>query len=157
MAFRGLDIQNSILDTMTALMTELRVKGKTQHLPFQTAIMISNKSLKCLYEDLQRRFRVEYILTYRLNQDVLENFFGVIRSKCGLHDHPDPLEFKYRLRSYILGRNEGALSAGGNVEEDDTPSVPADNLLSVQYLALVSNNDTCLDDAAKENIDTELD
>lgn len=78
-----------------------------------------NNSLKQLYEDLQRRFSIKYLLTYRLNQDVLENFFGVIRAKGGLHDHPTPLEFKYRLRSYILGRNEGSYSIC-NVEIDDT-------------------------------------
>lgn len=74
------------------------------------------------------------ILTYRLNQDVLDNFFGVIRSKGGLHDHPTPLEFKYRLRSYILGRNEGSLSEACNVEEDDTPGLNVDkqDLLSSQ-------------------------
>lgn len=54
---------------------------------------------------------------------MLENFFGVIRSKGGLHDHPDQLEFKYRLRSYILGRNEGVISDAANVENDDTPDL----------------------------------
>lgn len=69
------------------------------------------------------RYNLKYILTYRLNQDVLENFFGVIRAKGGLHDHPDQLEFKYRLRSYILGRNDGIISDAGNVENDDTPDL----------------------------------
>jgi hypothetical protein len=51
---------------------------------------MSNNALKLLLPDLQRR---------RLNQDVLENFFGVIRAKGGLQDHTNALEFKYRLRS----------------------------------------------------------
>jgi hypothetical protein len=80
---------------------------------------MSNTSLQLLFRDLQEKYNVKYLLTYRLNQDVLENFFGVIRAKGGLHDHPDPLEFRYRLRSYILGKNEGSLSAYGNVEIDD--------------------------------------
>lgn len=74
--------------------------------------------------DLQRRFNTKYILTRRLNQDVLENFFGVIRAKGGLHDHPNALEFKYRLRSYVMGKNEGAYSEFSNVEADDTPDLP---------------------------------
>lgn len=76
-----------------------------------------------MYDDLKSRFGVKYILTYRLNQDILENFFGVIRAKGGLHDHPDQLEFKYRLRSYILGRNHGVISDAANVESDDTPDM----------------------------------
>lgn len=84
---------------------------------------MTNRSVKLLLEDTQRRFSTTYILTYRLNQDVLENFFGAMRAKGGLHDHPDPLQFKYRLRSYILGRNEGSYSTFGNVEGDDTPSI----------------------------------
>lgn len=49
-----------------------------------------------LLVDMTRRFDVQYLLTRRINQDVIENFFGIIRAKGGLHDHPSPLEFKYR-------------------------------------------------------------
>lgn len=87
-------------------------------------ILISNSSIQMLLEDMKRRFNIQYLLTRRINQDVIENFFGVIRAKGGLHDHPSPVEFKYRLRSYILGRNEGAYSEFSNVEPDDTPDIP---------------------------------
>lgn len=50
-------------------------------------------------------------------------FFGIIRAKGGLYDHPDQLEFMYRLRSYVLGRNEGCISFNGNTLEDDTPDL----------------------------------
>lgn len=119
----ALEIQNGIIDKMTATISSLRAKGKRCLLPFQKGIIISNNSLKLLYEDLKTRHDVKYILTYHLNQDVLENFFGAIRSKGGLHDHPNALEFRYRLRAYILGRNEGSLSAAGNTETDDTPDL----------------------------------
>jgi hypothetical protein len=52
--------------------------------------------------DLTENFGIKYLLTYRINQDVLEN--------------------------YILGRNEGSLSEGGNVEYDVTPDVPKHNI-----------------------------
>lgn len=83
-----------------------------------------------LNTELKNRYNIQFILTYRLNQDVLENFFGIIRSKGGLHDHPDRQEFKYRLRSYILGYNEGVLCKNANVEVDDTPDLDVHNSLT---------------------------
>ncbi|XP_039966688.1 uncharacterized protein LOC120778773 [Bactrocera tryoni] len=77
----------------------------------------------------ERQKRMEY----RLNQDVLENLFGVIRLKGGLHDHPDRKEFKYRLRSYILGHNERPITDEGNIEVDNTPDFEGN------YLSLTGN------------------
>lgn len=78
-----------------------------------------------LFKDLQQTFNIKYILTYRFNQDVLEIFFGVIRLKGGLYDHPDGQQYYYRLRSYILGYNEGIISEHANVAEDNTPDLEA--------------------------------
>lgn len=69
---------------------------------FEEAILINNKALDLLFEYVQK-FDMDYILTSRLNQDVLEHFFGAIRSKGGLNDHPSPKDFKYRFRKYITG------------------------------------------------------
>lgn len=120
----ALQDQNAILNKMSEVISQMKVIGSRGQLPFQKGILISNYSLQMLLEDLQCRFSTQYLLSRRLNQDVIENFFGVIRAKGGLHDHPSPLEFKYRLRSYILGRNEGVYSEFSNVETDDTPDIP---------------------------------
>jgi hypothetical protein len=87
---------------------------------------MTNNAVKLLFEDLTENFGIKYLLTYRINQDVFENFFDVMRYKGGLHDHPDPLV--YRLKNYILDRNEGSLSEGGNVEDDVTPDAPKHNI-----------------------------
>lgn len=118
---------------------------------------MTNTAMKLLYNDLREHFNIKYILTYRLNQDVLENFFATIRVKGGLHDHPDPLEFRYRLRSYILGRNEGTLSSYTNVADDLTPGVPdlQEQLLSGQCFSKLdlekkSTTDTTTVDECEE-------
>lgn len=79
---------------------------------------MESETRKCTYSNFAD-CSISYILTYRLNQDVLENFFGIIRTKGGLHDHPDQEEFRFRLRSYILGRNDGVISDSANVEVDE--------------------------------------
>ena len=123
-----LEVQEKILDTMSDTMYKMRVKGKSSLMPFQKGIIQSNNALKLLFKDLKEIFGLNYILTYRLNQDVLEQFFGQMRSKGGLYDHPDALDFRYRLRNFILGRNEGSMSEEANVEEDDTPDGPINNI-----------------------------
>ena len=58
-------------------------------------------------------FQVEYLLTRRLNQDILENFFSYLRSMGASHDHPTPVELRHRLKWYILGKqSEHAISPG---------------------------------------------
>lgn len=55
-----------------------------------------------LYKYVQNCFNMEYILTNRLNQDILEHFFGAIRSRGYLNDHHFPKEFIYMMRKYIM-------------------------------------------------------
>lgn len=65
---------------------------------------MSNKALIMLYDYMREMYGMKYILTCRLNQDIVENLFGTMRSKGGLDDRPTPKQFKYRLRKYILGK-----------------------------------------------------
>lgn len=95
--------QNDIINKMNDNILQLRASGKKVLLPFQKGILLSNKSLVGLYDYLKDNYNFRYILTDRLNQDIIEHFFSSIRSKGGLHDHPTAVEFKYRLRSYLLG------------------------------------------------------
>nr|AGL76355.1 transposase [Drosophila buzzatii] len=119
------ETQNNILDKMSSLILNMRVGRNTTLLPFQKGILQTNNALRMLFHDIKGN--VAFLLTYRLNQDVLENFFGLIRARGGMHDHPDRQEFKYRLRSYLLGRNVGVLSNGANVAADDTPDLESAN------------------------------
>ncbi|KAH8277175.1 hypothetical protein KR026_006683, partial [Drosophila bipectinata] len=93
-----LQMQQGILVEMSKIM------GSTDRkLPFQKGILVSNVSLDGLHSYLAEKYGLEYILTSRLNLDILKNFFGAMRSKNGQLDHPTPLQFKNRLRKYITG------------------------------------------------------
>jgi len=81
----GLDIQrpNEILDKF---IISMRVHGKRALVQFQKGIVMANNSLRNLYEDLKLYHNIQYILTRRLNQDVLENFFSFMRAMGGCND-----------------------------------------------------------------------
>lgn len=68
---------------------------------------MTTTALPRLYEFLKEKYDVKYILTHRLNQDLLENMFSQIRARGGLYDHPSPLAALYRLRVILLGKNPG--------------------------------------------------
>lgn len=51
-----------------------------------------------MFEDVKKRYPdVKYILTRRVNQDVLENLFSSLKSMMSSAYRITPLEFKYWL------------------------------------------------------------
>lgn len=119
--------QNEILDKMSNIVKEMRKRGTNAMLPFQKGIVISIESLKKLFNDLKQDFDIKYLLTYNLNQDPLEGLFSIMRAIGGLYDHPSALQFKYRLRKYLMGRNDEIISDSANIQrqmdiETDQPS-----------------------------------
>lgn len=124
--------QKTTLENVNRLMSTMRVGGKLTMLPFQKGIVISNKSLHLLYEDLRSRESIEYIRTVKLNSDVLENFFAYIRGMGSTNDHPSAFDFRYRLRWYLLGKHSHAVFT----EKKNT----ADNLNESNLSALHDGN-----------------
>lgn len=52
--------------------------------------------------DLQEEYEgIDYIMTRRVNSDVLENFFSYLKGMVGSNTHMSPIEFKYWLISII--------------------------------------------------------
>lgn len=97
-------IHRTIINDCDELISHLRVPNKREMLPCQKGILVNNAALVGLSEWLRTTYDGPYVLTRRVQQDDLERFFGTIRSKGGLHDHPSALEFTYRLRNSILGK-----------------------------------------------------
>lgn len=76
----GLNIieQQKILDEMSDMISTMRCAHSPEMLPFQEGILVSIKSTKRLYQDMVETYGVTYILTKKINQDALENFFGQV-------------------------------------------------------------------------------
>lgn len=124
-----LDQQNEALDKMSNLMKNLRVGSHKTMLPFQKGVILSINSLKQLLPYLKEKYRTErfpitYVFTNRINQDVLENFFSFIRGMGSAHSKPSALQFRYRLRWYVLGRHcADMLTDKKNTEDDEDESL----------------------------------
>ena len=124
----GLDLSNqdAILHDMNEFITDVRFGTHKNLIECQKGILRNNKSLQNLLQYLKRtysdnNFEIEYLLTYRLNQDIVENFFSYIRSMGATHDHPSALNFKHRIRLYILGKHSTDLfTCGMNTEGNDS-------------------------------------
>lgn len=61
----------------------------------------TNKSLKNLLNDLKTNYKdIQYIITRRLNQDILENFFSFVKGMSRGNYHLTPVEFKYKYVNF---------------------------------------------------------
>lgn len=86
-------------------------KSKTGFLGF----LICIESLKHLFINyvISATPALRYIATYRLSQDHIENFFGVIRRQGGYNNNPNTIQFK-ALYKRILSHLELRSSFSGN-------------------------------------------
>lgn len=165
----GTDLENNqinILHKMSDMMETMRVQNSRPKglYPFQKGIILSCKSLVRLLERLNAMYNLEFIITQRLNQDSLEHFFGCIRQMSGPHDHPNAVDFKHRLKKFLLGREVSLVSEKNNSSSTDENS----ECLSRELVA-VQNSDKdkivherelaleiCLTSLAFKNMDFEL-
>ena len=90
--------QKFALNKMLQLISNCRFGQRKTLLPFQKGIIIGIQATVQLFNDLSSRFQLRYLLTARLNQDLVENFFSRIRALGLTFDHPGPVSCKNRIR-----------------------------------------------------------
>ncbi len=75
-------------------------------LPFQKGWMVSIDAALELRHKLATQYGAKFLMTSRINQDVVENLFSRIRYLGACNDyHPGPAEFKRRLKALLLARS----------------------------------------------------
>lgn len=57
---------------------------------------------------------LSYLCLYKLSQDHLEHFFGLIRARYGANTNPTPYQFKKTFRQILLGVT-GSIVENANV------------------------------------------
>ena len=142
-AFRiNLTIQHqTLLHFMETFNRPLSV-GKKCLLPYQKGIVICIKSLLDLFPYLQNKYGISYLLTSRLNQDIVENCFSKIRAMGGSNTSPGALEFQNRLRLLILGGCSDYSIQTGSVEptKDDETVLSQEVLSAIEQPSLKKKN-----------------
>ncbi len=118
--------QHAILCKAKEVFTAMRAQGKKSLLPWQKGWILNINSLLDLFSAVKAEYSLSYVLTTRLNQDCLENFFSRIRYLSGATDtRPGPVEFKIRFRNLILGQAASIIveNAAVQCEEDSAETL----------------------------------
>lgn len=92
-----MDIQKIQQVKESVKLWHLKVKGTKP--PCFGAMSQSLNALECMIQDLVHNGAFKFLLTGRINQDCLENFFSQVRGKGGHRFNPSAVEFAFAYRS----------------------------------------------------------
>ena len=105
--------QEKSLKEMLILMESMVVcpvkKPHQEKKPFQKGIIVSIKAVLALWAELKEE-GCQFLLTHRLNQDCLENFFSCVRAMGRADTNPNPVQFCSRIRILKLSKNIEAIN-----------------------------------------------
>lgn len=73
-----------------------------------------------LFDILQEKHNFEYLLSYKLLQDMIETFFSAVRLFGGFCNNPTPFQFLAAMRRLII-HTEVVWSSSSNCLDDDIP------------------------------------
>ncbi|KAF2896683.1 hypothetical protein ILUMI_09498 [Ignelater luminosus] len=92
-------------DEILEFLKNLQVQNKRKSNPPCIAGWMENiASLKMLWAELQDKYSFEYLLTCRLTQDCLKNFFSIARGKGGNNVTPDTSKYRCILRATMTNQ-----------------------------------------------------
>jgi hypothetical protein len=130
----GMDLaaQMDLLDRVEQAVINFRVLGKKHLYVFQKGMLISIRSTRDIFHQLSgRSLRINYLLTSRLNQDMAENAFSLMR-KIGLyHDTLNPVDAKRRLKLIMLSMGGDTFSSSAVACDDKESFLSASMIKSL--------------------------
>jgi hypothetical protein len=96
------------LDKSKALLSSMRVvRANGSNVPGVQCIkgyLITISGIQQLYADLKNLYGIRFLLTRKLCQDPLENFFAVMRRKGGCSDNPTTQQFSNLFKSACVNK-----------------------------------------------------
>ena len=107
---------------MTNFKGESMVKKDTRKTGF-LAILCNIQAIKEIYKNVVVQGHLSYLLTYKLSQDHLEHFFGLVRVHFGSNNNPTPLQFKHLYRKILLGVTNSIVTHSNVLLQDESEIV----------------------------------
>ncbi len=107
----------SHLEECVSQLKALKVVGSNRPSPCFEGWVLSINALKLLWSVVHDEHSVSYLLTSRLNQDSLENFFSLIRSRGGHRDNPDAVHFQSAFKQMVV-KNMFVPPQSANCQDD---------------------------------------
>ena len=143
--------QDTVLTHMIEYTKSMRIGKRKMLLPFQKGIIMSTIAVQKLFLRLRSNVGAEYLLTHRLNQDCLENFFSRVRSTGRSNTNPSPIQALNRIRLLIVGYQDSEVVGANSTEISDTDK-NEDAVLSAKILKpLTSYASTQMDNITTNN------
>ncbi|KAF0682220.1 Uncharacterized protein FWK35_00035283, partial [Aphis craccivora] len=121
--------QNELIDKMSNFILNMRVHKKQHLLPFQKGILICNKSLKNLLDDLKELHGISYILTRNLRWFILGKNLNVVFTNNT--NTEQSIETNLLEENYCLTRT---IITDSNLDENDQ-TVVADDVANLEFTA----------------------
>ena len=103
-------------------------------------LQMTINGILALWSDLQKTHSRQFLMTRRLNQDPLENFFGLIRQQGGNSDNPTPFQFTKAFRKLFFDNYLSPLPSFNCSTDSDTFLVTTKDQSS---LSALSNPSPC--------------
>lgn len=162
---RGVQVGNPAYNELKQFLSYLRSMQESTNLPRNFCVkgMVQTiNGVLLLSEDISDGLfgKVEYLLTKRTHQDILENLFSIIRSKGGNNKNPSVYEFNV-LMSKILSSNLIAFSPHSNCDDDDVEFLNLDTSqtqphTSRTFLLPEAREETVFDNTLFEKVINEI-
>ena len=112
---------DSFLEACVRWIEKWMVKGCQTLPPCIDGLIMTIKSVRLLAADMIASGSL-YLITSRLNQDPLENLFGILRGRSGCNQNPSSMAMRRNLQ-YVMVADLEKPSLSTNCEEDDSTAL----------------------------------
>lgn len=156
-AYRGEETKVAYLQEATEFVSNMSIrhqgKNVTRRFTFKKKWPITISAIILLWDEVKDIPGVNHILTRRINQDPIENFFGLLRNSCGNNRNPTAEQFiggfKRQLYNPIQDERQ-IISAEGNCQPDLDHDVFSPNELLTMNLTANEDEGTTHEDEAED-------
>ena len=128
---------HAFLDEMLKFIPTIKVikrstkEDKTNQLRCLNGLGMTLNGVNLLWSHLHNECSMKFLLSRRLNQDPLENFFGTIRQQGGNNDSPTPFQFTRAFRKLFFDNYLSPMSTGNCAPDFDVILASSKNLKSI--------------------------